>query len=186
MGDVPQPRHDGVVVGVRGFRDLRRGTVRSWGRAEPPAAPRAACAQRVPSRGQWDPPQTHLEEEAEDSQPVGMPLGLCQRPVLDVDVDDVQLGEAWRGQGWATAPGRPHQQQGTCPCISLASLGQLDTEPTTPQKNPPSRRVLPWGGRPEDQSTPMKRASFEGGGEKGSAVPGCPPAAIHKFCSLLW
>lgn len=28
MGDIPQPCHDGVVVGVSGFRDLRTGRIR--------------------------------------------------------------------------------------------------------------------------------------------------------------
>lgn len=95
------------------------------------------CVSVCPTPGQHQPSQTHLEEEAKDSQPVGMPLGLCQRLVLDIHVDDVQLWKAQRDRAWAelSAVGclptdLPGQPEGTQP----------DTEPAA------SRKALsvPW------------------------------------------
>lgn len=82
-----------------------------------PAAP--------PAPSFWGALQTHLEEEAEDSQPVGMPLGLCQCLVLDIHVDDVHLRKAQRSQVWTIAPSQHPGSRTLCldPSSQLGMAG---------------------------------------------------------------
>lgn len=110
------------------------------------------------SRG---PLQTHLEEEAEDSQPIGMPLGLCQCLVLGIHVDNVHLRKAQRSQACTAAPSQQPGSRAFC-YGSFQPAWDGQTESISPSKALLVLLALLWGGFLEDQSTPVKQASFEG------------------------
>lgn len=69
--------------------------------------------------------------------------------------------------------------------ILPASLGWPDTESTSPSKALLVPLALLWGGCSEDQSTPMKQASFEGCAKGGQQSRGaCQTQNINS--AFLW
>lgn len=135
-----------------------------------PAAPPAPS-----SRG---PLQTHLEEEAEDSQPIGMPLGLCQCLVLGIHVDNVHLRKAQRSQVCSAA--RSQHPGSRTFCYGSFQPAWPDSEPT-----PPSKALLVLWALLEDQSTPVKQAFFEGCAKGGQQSRGaCQTQSINS--AFLW
>ena len=119
------------------------------------------------------------------ASPLGCPLASASVRYLTLMWTMCSWGKHGGAERGQLPPADPPSSRALAHRSPQPAWGGRTLSQPPPRKALPVPRALLQGSRSEDQSTPMKQTSFEGGGERGPVVPGRLPAAIHKFCSPL-